>query len=141
MHSIELEWKKAINFKVTQDGHSFDIDGSEEFGGQDLGPRPKALLLSALAGCSGMDIVSMLEKMKYQDFTFKIKVNAELNTEHPIVYTQANITYYFEGEKLDAKNIIKAVKLSEEKYCGVSAMLAKAFPITSEIFVNGEKIK
>ncbi|MCK9328924.1 MAG: OsmC family protein [Candidatus Cloacimonetes bacterium] len=141
MHSVELIWNKGLNFSVSQDGHTFEIDGSEEFGGKDLGPRPKALLLSALAGCSSMDIVSMLEKMKHTDFTFKIKVDAELNNEHPIVYTKAHITYLFEGEDLNSKNIIKAVSLSEDKYCGVSAILKKAFPITSEIILNGDKIK
>lgn len=141
MHSVELIWNKGLNFSVSQDGHTFEIDGSEEFGGKDLGPRPKALLLSALAGCSSMDIVSMLEKMKHTDFTFKIKVDAELNNEHPIVYTKAHITYLFKGEDLNSKNIIKAVSLSEDKYCGVSAILKKAFPITSEIILNGDKIK
>lgn len=140
MHSVELNWSEGISFEVKQDGHTFMLDGSQEYGGKDKGPRPKALLLTALAGCTGMDVVSMLEKMKFSEFSFSLKVDAELNNEHPIVYTKATLYYIFKGKDLNVNNIKKAVKLSEEKYCGVSAMLRNSFPIKTVIIVNEEVI-
>lgn len=140
MHEVNLTWQEGLSFEVMQDGHNFFLDGSPEYGGKDKGPRPKALLLTALAGCTGMDVVSMLEKMRYDDFSFKLNIIAESNNEHPIVYTEATLTYIFDGKSLSAQNILKAVSLSEEKYCGVSAMLKKSFPIKTKVILNDEVI-
>jgi len=136
-----LTWKKNYTFDVDLDNHKFVIDASKENGGDDNGPRPKGLLLSALAGCTGMDVVSILEKMRHKNFSFQLKVTADNESDHPMVYKNVVLSYILEGEDLKPENVKKAVHLSEEKYCAVSAMLKKAFDIKIQIFVNGEEIK
>jgi len=137
----ELRWKEGMAFEVQQDGHIFTLDISEKSGGKNLGPRPKALLLSGLAGCTGMDVVSILKKMRVENYQFRLEVDAEMTDEHPKVYSEAEIRYIFTGDNLPEDKLIKAVSMSEEKYCGVSAMLRKAFPIRKKIILNNAEIK
>jgi putative redox protein len=106
------------------------VDSHVKFGGQGKGPRPKPLLLFSLAGCTGMDVVSLLKKMRVDFTDFKIKVSAELTEDHPKYYHKIHLTYLFSGEDLDAGKIEKAVNLSQDKYCGVSYMLSKTAEIT-----------
>lgn len=141
MAETTLTWKEKFTFDVELDNHRFTLDASKENGGNDNGPRPKGLLLTALAGCTGMDVVSILEKMKHKDFTFQLKVTADNESIHPMVYKNVVLSYIFEGNDLKSENVKKAVHLSEEKYCAVSAMLKKAFDIKIQIFINGEEIK
>ena len=103
---------------------------------KDRGPRPKALLLSGLAGCTGMDVRSILGKMKMPFDSFSVEVDAETNDEHPIVYTRILLRYIFTGQELDRGKIQKAVRLSTEKYCGVHAMLGKSATIDYEIITE-----
>ena len=123
-------------FEVELNGHRFMIDADERVGGKDKGPRPKALLLSGLAGCTGMDVRSILGKMKMPFDSFSVEVDAETTDEHPIVYTRIMLRYIFTGQDLDRAKIQKAVKLSTEKYCGAHAMLGKAATIDYEIITN-----
>jgi len=141
MAETTLTWKQNYTFDVDLDNHHFVLDASKENGGDDNGPRPKGLLLTALAGCTGMDVVSILEKMKHKNFTFQLKVTADNETTHPMVYKNVVLSYIFQGDDLKPDNVKKAVHLSEEKYCAVSAMLKKAFDITIQIYINGEEIK
>jgi len=128
-----VTWTSGMSFKSEQDGHDIILDASKEFGGTDSGARPKTLLLSALGGCTAMDVVSILNKMRV-DFTgLKIHVSAELTEEHPKVFKLIHLKYVFSGNDLPKDKLEKAVTLSQEKYCGVSAMLIKACPITYEI--------
>jgi putative redox protein len=101
-----------------------------------MGPRPKPLLLSALAGCTGMDVVAILKKMQVQFDSFSMNVNGELTEEHPRIFDKINIVYQFTGKDLPLDKIKKAVELSQEKYCGISAMLGKAAEITYEVELN-----
>lgn len=140
MAETTLTWKEKFTFDVELDNHKFVLDASKENGGDDKGPRPKGLLLTALAGCTGMDVVSILEKMRVPEFKFKLHVSAENENTHPMVYKNVVLQYIFEGENLPPENVKKAVHLSEEKYCAVSAMLKKAFEIKIEILINGEII-
>lgn len=123
-------------FEVTQDNHTFYLDATETVGGKNKGPRPKALLLSGLAGCTGMDVVSILKKMKVVDFKLEISVSANLTEEHPKVYNKIFIEYIFEGKDLPTEKIKKAVYLSETKYCGVSAMLRQTAEIETKITIK-----
>ena len=118
------------------DGHTFAIDAGEQFGGKNRGPRPKNLLLSALAGCTGMDVVSLLGKMKVPFDGFRLEVEGDVRDEHPKVYTDIAIRYIFTGSQLDRDKIDKAVTLSLDKYCGVTAMLGKTARISHEIILN-----
>jgi putative redox protein len=123
-------WNGGLSFAVQQDGHEFIIDGSEEFGGHDLGPRPKNLLLTALAGCTGMDVVAILAKMNITGFGLEVVVHGQLGDEHPVIFTSITIEYRFTGPDLPRKKLERAVSLSQDKYCGVSAMLSKSSDVS-----------
>ncbi len=140
-NNTKLIWKGDFEFLTELNGHKFTLDTNEENGGHDQGPRPKGLLLSALAGCTGMDVVSILKKMQVKDFELELEVEADSNQEHPFVYTGAVLKYIFRGENLPLDKLKRAIDLSQTKYCGVSAMLTKAFPIVTQIIVNDEEIK
>ncbi|MDZ4121087.1 MAG: OsmC family protein, partial [Candidatus Cloacimonadaceae bacterium] len=98
--------------------------------------RPKPLLLAALSGCSGMDVVSILEKMQVTDYGFKVDVEAIPTEEHPVVYHTITMIFRFTGKDLPQDKLTKAVKLSTEKYCGVFAMLKKTAQMHVKLFVN-----
>ena len=130
------ELTEDLSFEIELQGHRFTVDSDEAFGGKDRGPRPKPLVLSALAGCTGMDVASILGKMKMPYDSFAIEVDGELTDEHPKVYKTITVRYIFTGNELDRGKIEKAVNLSQDKYCGVSAMLGKTAEIKAEIITN-----
>jgi putative redox protein len=113
------------------------MDGAPEFGGQEKGPTPKPLVLAALGGCTGMDVVSLLKKMRVDYTRFRVTAEAETTTEHPIVYNRIHLIYEFSGKDLPLDKLQKAVDLSQERYCSVSAMLRKAAELTYEIRATG----
>lgn len=131
--SINVNWGGGMSFSSEINGHKIVVDAKEEFGGQDKGPRPKALMMLALAGCTGMDVVSILEKMRVELDYFNVRIESELNDEHPKYYKSMKIVYEFKGKDLDPEKLKKAVDLSQEKYCGVSANYKKAMDIAYEI--------
>ncbi len=133
MNKITAKWSGNMAFQLHQDGHKFYLDASEDVGGNNKGPRPKALLLSGLAGCTGMDVVSILKKMKITDYQLEIDISGELTDEHPKVYNKILIQYIFTGKDLPLAKLQKAVELSETRYCGVSAMLGKTAEIKTKI--------
>ena len=139
-HETTLRWQGDMAFDAELDGHHFALDADEAVGGKNLGPRPKGLLLSALAGCTGMDVVALLRNRKMPFDSFSVKVDADSTEEHPKVYSAIRIEYRFTGSQLDAEKIKKAIQLSRERYCGVSAMLAKAAPITHTVVLNGQPL-
>jgi len=134
--SISAKLKDKMAFEMTLDGHNFITDANEEVGGSDLGPRPKQLLLAGLIGCTGMDVVSILRKMQVKFDDLEIKVEAENASEHPKVYQNIHLTYIVKGKDIPEDKVKKAVSLSQEKYCAVSAMLKKATPVTYEIVIQ-----
>lgn len=136
-----VSWKGNMEFNVTLNGHNFTIDADESVGGMDKGPSPKPLLLSALGGCTGMDVISILKKMKVEVKKFDVEVSARSTDVHPKFYDKFIIKYLFEGENLPFNKLEKAINLSETRYCGVSFMFNKTSEITAEIYVNGEKVK
>jgi putative redox protein len=132
-HSVETSWKGKMKFDALVSGHHVIMDALPEVGGDNEGARPKPLLLAALAGCSGMDVVSILSKMKVEPEEFDIRVDADVTEEHPKIYTKMHVIYEFKGKNLPLDKLQRAVELSQDKYCGVSATLKKAMPITYEI--------
>jgi len=132
-HSISCKWTGKMSFEAEADGHIIPLDAAVENGGEDKGPRPKILLLVGLAGCTGMDVISILEKMKIEVTDYNMTVTANSVEEHPKVYENINITYEFWGKELPLDKIEKAVLLSKEKYCAVNAMLSKSARITFDI--------
>lgn len=125
-HSISCKWTGKMSFEAEADGHLIPLDAAEENGGENKGPRPKILLLVGLAGCTGMDVVAILKKMKVELTDYNMTVTANMVEEHPKVYEKINITYEFWGKELPLDKIEKAVGLSKEKYCAVNAMLGKS---------------
>ena len=126
-------WNDGMSFTGKIDGFDLVIDADEKVGGKNLGPRPKGLTLISLAGCTGMDVVSILKKMRIELEDFNVTVEGELTDEHPKQYYKMNVIYEFKGKDLPLDKLKKAVSLSEERYCGVSAMYKKAIEVTSEI--------
>ncbi|HUV07059.1 MAG TPA: OsmC family protein [Spirochaetia bacterium] len=135
-YTAKVTWEEEMAFDVELQGHHFKIDADEQFGGRNKGPKPKALLLAGLAGCTGMDVVSILGKMRMSWDTFHLEVDAAVAESHPQVYTKISIRYIFGGESLDKAKIERAVNLSRETYCAVSAMLEKTAQISHEIILN-----
>lgn len=130
--TVKVELKQAYGMTLMAKGNSNHwvvMDTAKEIGGNDAGPRPMELMLMALAGCTGMDVISILEKMhvKYNDF--RIEITANKSSEHPKVYTKIFIKYRIWGEVPEDK-LISAIELSQVKYCSASAMLKKAAEIT-----------
>ena len=129
----EINWRSKMEFEAELDSHHFTMDAGTAGGGTDKGPRPKGLLLSGLAGCSGMDVVSILEKMRVELDDLKISVDATLTEEHPKVFKDIEMTYEFYGKDLPEDKINKAVELSQEKYCGVSAILKNGASLSYQV--------
>jgi putative redox protein len=136
----KIEWQEGLAFRADLDGHEFIIDGTAEAGGRDLGPRPKGLTLVSLAGCTAMDVISILGKMRVAVEKFQVETEALLADEHPKKFLQITVRYVFSGPGLTPEPLRKAIALSEEKYCGVRATLAPTVAIRHEIILNDEKV-
>jgi putative redox protein len=125
-----LKQIKGITFAgKTGSNHWITMDGPEEFGGSNAGIRPKELLLLALAGCTASDVVAILTKKRTPLEDFEINIKADISDEHPQVFTKIDLEYVFYGKDLNAKDIERAIELSQTKYCAVTAMLEKAIEI------------
>ena len=115
---------------VNERGVSFDMDGSPEIGGEELGMRPMEVLLSSLAGCSSMDVLSILKKMREDVQDYQVEITGERDTEQvPSIFNKIHVHFVLKGD-LNIKNVEKAITLSMEKYCSVSKMLEKSADIT-----------
>ena len=137
----KVTWQEGMSFEAELDGFRIMIDADKSVGGLDKGPKPKGLTLVSLAGCTGMDVISILKKMKVDVKGFEIETEAALAAEHPKTFTEITIRYLFRGKDLPHEKLKKAITLSQEKYCGVSATLAQTVRIKTEILVNGQKIE
>lgn len=127
--SVNVEWTGGMSFEAKVMDHKIIMDADPEFGGQKKGPRPKPLLLVALAGCTGMDIVSLLNKMRVEYKNLNIRVDGDTANEHPKKFTRITLTYEITGKNIDREKVEKAVILSKEKYCSISATLKDAVDI------------
>jgi putative redox protein len=135
-HIADLSWKQNLAFATEVDGHPIIVDASTENGGDDLGPRPKKLMLIALAGCTGVDVISILRKMKIVPEAFHVIVEGDLAEEHPKKYEKMKVIYQFKGKNLPYDKLEKAIQLSEEKYCSVSAVYRQAIEMSHEIRIE-----
>jgi putative redox protein len=116
-------------------GETLFMDAPDE-GIENKGLRPKALMLSSLAGCSGLDVVSLLKKMRAEVNDFKMVVHGELTEEHPRYYHKVVIEYHFYGSDLQEDKINKAVKLSVDQYCGVMEMFRQFAKVSTEVYLH-----
>ena len=132
-HHISSVFTHGMAFNATINGHTVVTDITVNDGGNDEGPSPKRLMLVSLAGCTGIDVVSILNKMKTPFSNLSIDITATLTDEHPKIYKEVKMVYKIKIAEADRSKMEKAVKLSEEKYCGVSAMFRKFASVEYEI--------
>lgn len=115
-------WQEKLKFHGSNgEGHSVSLDAYEKVGGDGSALRPKELMLASLAGCTAMDVISMLKKMKQLPEAFRVEVEATETDEHPKVFTAFHIRYIIKGDVAEEK-LKKAINLSQDRYCGVTAM-------------------
>jgi len=135
-----VKWTEGMAFDAQLDGFNFMIDADPMFGGQNKGPKPKGLTLVSLAGCTAMDVVSILGKMRVKPDSFEVATEGALSGEHPKTFTNIVIKYIFTGSDLPLDKLQHAIQLSYETYCGVSAMLKQVAKMSYKVIVNGEEI-
>lgn len=131
--TINVKWMGDMAFEAAIREHKVLMDANEDSGGHNKGPRPKPMLMASLAGCTGMDVMSILKKMKVEAKGLNIRVEGIIAEEHPKIYTSLHLIYEFTGENLPMDRLVRAIELSQEKYCGVSLSLQKAMPVTWEV--------
>lgn len=136
MSTVNVNWSGDMSFDAEVNGFNIKLDADETVGGKNQGPRPKPFILVSLGGCTGMDVVSILKKMRVEFESLSIDITGEQTEEHPKYYHTINIKYLFGGRDLPMAKLEKAVNLSQERYCGVSAMLGKVATINTEIVVE-----
>jgi putative redox protein len=134
--NIIIGIRNNMSFDVSVNGHKMIIDTTNEFGGNNEGPRPKSLMLVALAGCTGMDVVSILRKMRIAFEDLKINVDGNITEEHPKHFDHMHIIYRIKGKNIPADKVSSVIDLSLEKYCGVNYSYRKAMKITHELIIE-----
>ncbi len=139
-HEIDVQWMGKMQFNALVNGHTIVMDAPEKAGGEDSGPIPKPFILTALAGCTGMDVAAILRKANKNPDGFDMKVIGEISKTAPIQYIAIHVIYDFKGTEINKDAALNAVNDSQEKYCGVSSMLKKALPVTWEVNYNGREI-
>ncbi|WP_442600333.1 OsmC family protein [Neobacillus sp. D3-1R] len=135
-----INWTGKMAFSsVTPSGHEIKMDAAQEIGGENSGARPTELLLNAVAGCTGIDIISILQKMRLEPISFQMDVEGDRADDHPKKFTTIRIHYALEGE-LPEEKVIRAIQLSKDKYCSVSHSLNAEIIVSYSINgVKGEK--
>ncbi|MEO0199280.1 MAG: OsmC family protein [candidate division WOR-3 bacterium] len=131
MSKVLIKWTDGLRFLAsTPSGHAVVMDTKREVGGFETAPSPMELLLVALGGCTSIDVISILHKMREEIRDYRLEIEAERASEHPKYYTKINLKYIFYGKNLKEENIRKAIELSQNKYCSVSANLSGKSQIT-----------
>ena len=134
--NISVNWVDGLLMVGKSDsGHTITMDGPPESGGENLGVRPMEMLLLGVAGCTMIDVVTTLKKMRQDLSHCETKINAERATDHPKVFTDIHIQFVVKGKDLDPKKVDKAITLSAEKYCSASIMLGEMAKITHDFEV------
>ncbi len=133
---INVKWMDEMAFETEVNGFKIVIDAEENVGGKNRGPRPKPLTLVSLAGCTAMDVISILTKMRVKPDYFNVEVSGELTDVHPKYYHTIYLRYIFRGKDLPMEKLEKAINLSQDRYCGVTAMLQKSAEIIHEIIIE-----
>lgn len=134
--AIRTDWLGKMKFSAGIGVHHLLTDAPVAHGGDDSAPNPKSLMMASLAGCTGVDVVTILNKMRVPFDTFAIEVEAELTDSEPALFSKMHLIYCFTGHNLPLEKLTRAVELSQEKYCGVSMMYRKIMEITWEIRVD-----
>ncbi len=134
--NAEVRWKKKLAFTGSADsGHEVPLDSSPAVGGDNSGLRPMELMALSLAGCTAMDVISILEKKRQQVMDYQVKVTASRAEDHPKVFTNAVVEYHVAGEEIDEQAVVRSIELSATKYCPSQAMLGKIIPLTLKYYL------
>ena len=136
-HDVDAVWMGRMQFNALVGGHTVIMDGPERAGGEDQGPIPKPFMLTALAGCTGMDVVALLRKAGKPLERFEVRVSGEISKTHPIIYTGVHLIYEMHGDASHEEEALRVVDRSQNELCGVSYMLKQAMPVTWEVTYNG----
>ncbi len=128
-----MTWLNEMTFEADIYGHKIYLDVAPEKGGNNMGPKPKAFMMVALGGCTGMDVVSVLRKMRVTFDSLEIRIEGNVTEEHPKHFDRMKVIYEFSGKDLEMDKLVKAVELSREKYCGVMANYRESMEIDYEI--------
>ena len=139
-HQTDTQWMGKMQFNSLVNGHTVIMDAPERAGGEDLGSIPKPFILSALSGCTGMDVVALLRKAGKVLTDLDIKVTGVLSKQAPIEYVAMHVVYEMKGRPEDEADALGAVTQSQEKICGVSHMLKKIMPVSWQVVYNGKEI-
>lgn len=135
-HKINCSWEGQMKFKATDElGHHVLMDVSSHFGGNDEGFLPMPMLLVGLGGCMGIDVKIILDKMKVEIESMNLEVIGEMDDGKPKTYKEIKLKFYFKGKDLSMDKIERAIRLSDEKYCNVSAVLSKSAKIVHEVII------
>jgi putative redox protein len=136
----DTKWQGGLRFSTKIRKHQFMMDSISDPQSQDAGPTPKELLLAGICGCTGMDVASILAKMRLQIDSCEVSGQTETTESHPSIFKEVHLQFLIAGPQIKAEQAMKAVVLSMTKYCGVSAMVAEASPILYEVVLNGQKV-
>lgn len=136
---IRVKWVDGLQFLAADDlGHALVLDTSFEAGGFNQGFRPGKLLMVALAGCTAMDVISILQKKQQKVSSFVVEVSGEQASDYPKRYLRMHVRYHIKGENILREAVERAIQLSEEKYCMVRATLSPQVQISSEYFLEND---
>lgn len=139
-----VTWKKNLSFTGSADsGFELPLGADPAVGGEDDGFRPMELMALSLAGCTAMDVISILQKKRQQVTAYEVKVDADRAEEHPKVFTEARIEYHVTGKAVSEKAVVRSIELSATQYCPAQGMLDKLIPIQLKYYIyedqgNGE---
>ncbi|HET6225112.1 MAG TPA: OsmC family protein [Bacteroidia bacterium] len=136
-HIIESQWMGKMQFNALVNGHTITMDAPERVGGEDNGPIPKPFILTALSGCTGMDVVSILRKQNIEVSDLNIVVTGEISKQQPIIYTSIHVVYEFKGHDKFRQIVLAAVTESQDRICGVINMMKRIMPVTWTVTYNG----
>jgi putative redox protein len=142
MMNAEVQWKGRLSFTGKADsGFEVPLGSYPEVGGDDDGFRPMELMALSLAGCTAMDVISIMTKKRQQVNDYNVKVMTERATDHPKVFTTATIEYHIAGKDIDEKAVRRAMELSADSYCPAQAMLGKIIPLVLKYYIyDGEDL-
>lgn len=137
---VKTSWKNGHAFNGEARGLKFTMDAPGEVS-QNHGPSPKELVLGGICGCTGIDVVSILEKMRARLTRLDVTASAEKTAgDHPVVFASVHLTFDIEADSITTDKVLRAVTLSQTKYCGVTAMIAKGCPVTYDVRLNGAMV-
>lgn len=134
---VDIIWQDKMRMQAnTQSGHNIKMDGPPDLGGQNTGARPMEMLLVGLGGCTTVDVISTLEKMRQTVVDCQVQISADRADDHPKVFTNIHLHFELKGENLSEKKVTKAIELSAQKYCSASIMLGAMANITHDFKIK-----